>query len=1331
MANPQAPPSFEEAEKLMKQQSASPPSFEEAGKLIAKSAPSKQEAGSAPPVGFSVPPPPIDPTKSPSLAAGATPAIQQDTTPVVTDNTPSIHMPAPATTATPSDPGAVFLGHIEQNVNRVYNQAKGLPIIGETVGDIGTATGNLGKAYQEMNSPDPLTAMQSAAVGAVPGAIESVETPLAAAYGVLGQPGHIKLPNIPQMYEQNPIAQQYAQAAPGSYQTGKLLGNLVGTGKMLGVAGKLIGAGVQAGSPLFKSLIKLSPEALASAERILQKITEISQPAQTGNILQRTASNMVRGAGIGGGVGAVQEAGQNVIAGQGPKVTPRGVLSGAAAGALGGAIEEPLNVTGRAAGKLGGGVGKLGGALLKKTEKGKSVAQPQVTQQAPKMPIVTQEPQTTPEVQQAPTATAQPSPVELKGEVEKQEVKSTPPQRKLTTLKQVGLDKSKPRYKDLTPEFDSDLDKALYVIGNPKTKSAAHDKFMDYIRNNTDWDDAMISTKAAQVRKMVKEHSVNAEDGTFKVPRITQAQEPITTPTPKPDHPQEEGEGVMTPEEFDKNLTDQEKKFYEKTGRIPVISQPEPLEHADRASVPANKVFEKDRKTKFDVGNPKARAGVHNGIMYAAMPDPYDPKAVRLGSIVTSKHGEAKRQEAYDRLRKGTSISGTIGTLQAGEELTPVQDASLAAGKEYDEAKKTPARQSRGIKTAVDLKAQKAADAIKNDDKAALQEIAKPKKSLKVKGKGRSQSGIVTIPRIISLATEKGITLENAWTKIMEIPADHMVKTLKGMIDYSDTMDAIKKGAERNKSDFFERLQQRQVQMFLDSHGTNVTEGKVGAEVNEAVRYLSRDEILDPEITPDLTQDQREAAVLLKDDRAIQREMINEEIKKHPYDLKYVEALKEYGGMSPRARTGTEEGMDMLSTMLYNASLKYDPRFHATQLTHIPQVIAAEVGPINTAEALNLSTDPEVKKFLEGSRHATARQAQAQFGEAASDYEQPKPLFHSMEKVNETALLGGMIQEAKELRGEQEGVNAAKTTAIKITNHEPLSDQEAQILTRGLDALRKATGQTPGGYNRIFTSRTAFLRFMASMSGYHGLVTQQMVREIRNFRSSDPLIRKAALRKMITLYAATTFMGGNATVPTEARRILWMTMPGIMYEYEFLTNHMNAAALTGRVMNDHMRFAAVNWGFSMTASETQHLTRAMEQQWKKTQNESLLNRAVLMGGLLLWEAPVPGMSPIRRNVSNFSSAQRGYKDVVAYDNQFSQFPIGKGHRDYNYLDVMLDNLPGDNIEEYNFKYKKYVKEISKETGWPVPKNLETDYPSKVYTTTPEQHKRQLTQLQKS
>jgi hypothetical protein len=44
------------------------------------------------------------------------------------------------------------------------------------------------------------------------------------------------------------------------------------------------------------------------------------------------------------------------------------------------------------------------------------------------------------------------------------------------------LAKSAPRYGAQTPQFDSDLDKALYIVANSRTKSGAHDSFMSWIR---------------------------------------------------------------------------------------------------------------------------------------------------------------------------------------------------------------------------------------------------------------------------------------------------------------------------------------------------------------------------------------------------------------------------------------------------------------------------------------------------------------------------------------------------------------------------------------------------------------------------------------------------------------------------------------------------------------------------------------------------------------------------------------------------------------------------------------------------------------------------------
>src|SRR5678815_4953333 len=62
-----------------------------------------------------------------------------------------------------------------------------------------------------------------------------------------------------------------------------------------------------------------------------------------------------------------------------------------------------------------------------------------------------------------------------------------------------GLAGAKPRYKTTELQFDDDIDKALYIVGNEKTQSKSHDAYMNFLREHMYNDDSFIARTAAAV----------------------------------------------------------------------------------------------------------------------------------------------------------------------------------------------------------------------------------------------------------------------------------------------------------------------------------------------------------------------------------------------------------------------------------------------------------------------------------------------------------------------------------------------------------------------------------------------------------------------------------------------------------------------------------------------------------------------------------------------------------------------------------------------------------------------------------------------------------------
>lgn len=62
---------------------------------------------------------------------------------------------------------------------------------------------------------------------------------------------------------------------------------------------------------------------------------------------------------------------------------------------------------------------------------------------------------------------------------------------------------AKPRFAKSTIDFESDVDKALYIVGNPATKSARHDDYMAFLQQALQTDEAAIAKLAREVRSEV------------------------------------------------------------------------------------------------------------------------------------------------------------------------------------------------------------------------------------------------------------------------------------------------------------------------------------------------------------------------------------------------------------------------------------------------------------------------------------------------------------------------------------------------------------------------------------------------------------------------------------------------------------------------------------------------------------------------------------------------------------------------------------------------------------------------------------------------------------
>ena len=100
---------------------------------------------------------------------------------------------------------------------------------------------------------------------------------------------------------------------------------------------------------------------------------------------------------------------------------------------------------------------------------------------------------------------------------------------------------AKPRFNKFKAEFDNDIDKALYIIGDARTKSKAHDAYVAWLQEVTGLDEANLKTTAQKARKELGVSLSRADKGddvltapaSSVATRIIEAKrQPVRTVTP-------------------------------------------------------------------------------------------------------------------------------------------------------------------------------------------------------------------------------------------------------------------------------------------------------------------------------------------------------------------------------------------------------------------------------------------------------------------------------------------------------------------------------------------------------------------------------------------------------------------------------------------------------------------------------------------------------------------------------------------------------------------------------------------------------------------------------
>lgn len=227
-----------------------------------------------------------------------------------------------------------------------------------------------------------------------------------------------------------------------------------------------------------------------------------------------------------------------------------GALRGAAGGTLGGALDpvyeefgdsRVLNVVAGAG--LGAGLGGLVGKLLGRggtkaeADAAKIVESPDPVKSVDDV-MATEESSVVKAMEPTIPEAATFNPASGKFEV----MEEVTPTVNLALPRQ--LSGAKPRFNKFETQFENDLDKAFYIVGNPASKSAQHDAYVDWIKVATGLDDAEVKAAARAARSelarklgsapaegnklIITEPSSVAQSITAKVTAPQQVAKPVT-----------------------------------------------------------------------------------------------------------------------------------------------------------------------------------------------------------------------------------------------------------------------------------------------------------------------------------------------------------------------------------------------------------------------------------------------------------------------------------------------------------------------------------------------------------------------------------------------------------------------------------------------------------------------------------------------------------------------------------------------------------------------------------------------------------------------------------
>ena len=277
-------------------------------------------------------------------------------------------------------------------------------------------------------------------------------------------------------------------------------------------------------------------------------------PRAAGAMLLRGAGGLAPGGLFGAGINAATELGAQTIEGRPeynwPSVAAesalgaipfrtvgklgKAVLKGGALGGAGTALrqqtEEGLHIPDIEEGKqiaLGAALGGVGGGVAKKvsdyidTSKFKKLTPKEAANKEVSKAVAQATETKIPD--KTPAKATEIKPAAIVAEVIPTEVPSkVPAEPKI--LMPADLAKAKPKYyygsREFEPQFENDIDKALYIIARPK-KSAAHDKYIKFLQGHLDMDEKELQAAGMEVRNNLKSFlSGQPNDGAIKVPKL-------------------------------------------------------------------------------------------------------------------------------------------------------------------------------------------------------------------------------------------------------------------------------------------------------------------------------------------------------------------------------------------------------------------------------------------------------------------------------------------------------------------------------------------------------------------------------------------------------------------------------------------------------------------------------------------------------------------------------------------------------------------------------------------------------------------------------------------